>query len=156
MVLMNGHGGARPGAGRPRQDPMGKPRRRRSVYCTEDELEKIRTYLRLLRGGAVMKSFLESPSVGNRALVDHFVAAVDANIKSLAKDNPEDNRIFIVVYAAVAVIVHHVAGASFRESDGGDLVLEDAAGNALTEISFSMIASIEGDAINLFDRYNMG
>lgn len=106
-----------------------------------------------------MKSFLEPPSVGNRALVDHFVAAVDANIKSLAKDNPEDNRIFIVVYAAVAVIVHHVAGASFRESDGadgGDLVLEDAAGNALTEIPFSMIASIEGDAINLFDRYNMG
>ena len=47
--MMNGHGGAREGAGRPRADAGGAERRKHSIYCTRDELAEARSYLRQLR-----------------------------------------------------------------------------------------------------------
>lgn len=38
-------GGKRSGAGRPRQDADGMPRRKHSIYCTDEELEAVRGFL---------------------------------------------------------------------------------------------------------------
>lgn len=46
---MNGHGGAREGAGRPRADARGHERRKHSLYCTKDELQEARWFLQRLR-----------------------------------------------------------------------------------------------------------
>lgn len=46
---MTGRGGAREGAGRPRADVLGQERRKHSIYCTADELVKVRAYLQHLR-----------------------------------------------------------------------------------------------------------
>ena len=47
--MMNGHGGKREGAGRPRADAGGAERRKHSIYCTRDELAEARSFLRQLR-----------------------------------------------------------------------------------------------------------
>lgn len=50
MILnVNGHGGAREGAGRPRADILGQERRKHSIYCTKYELLKVRQFLQELR-----------------------------------------------------------------------------------------------------------
>lgn len=50
MILnVNGHGGARAGAGRPRADILGQERRKHSIYCTADELVRVRAFLQELR-----------------------------------------------------------------------------------------------------------
>lgn len=49
---MNGHGGARSGAGRPREDQHGEERRKHSIYCTQYELGLVRSYLKVLRRAA--------------------------------------------------------------------------------------------------------
>lgn len=38
-------GGKRSGAGRPRQDADGMPRRKHSIYCTDEELKAVRGFL---------------------------------------------------------------------------------------------------------------
>lgn len=43
------HGGARPGAGRPRKDPNGAARRRRAVYCTDEEYTALQNKLSEIR-----------------------------------------------------------------------------------------------------------
>ena len=48
MVIYK-HGGAREGAGRPRQDPNGEQRRKHSIYCTEKELKLLRETLIRIR-----------------------------------------------------------------------------------------------------------
>ena len=48
-MVLNGHGGARAGAGRPRADILGQERRKHSIYCTADELVRVREFLQNLR-----------------------------------------------------------------------------------------------------------
>lgn len=48
-MILTGHGGARAGAGRPRADILGQERRKHSIYCTKDELLKVRQFLQELR-----------------------------------------------------------------------------------------------------------
>lgn len=43
------HGGAREGAGRPRQDINGEQRKKHSIYCTETELKLVRDMLAKIR-----------------------------------------------------------------------------------------------------------
>jgi hypothetical protein len=42
-------GGFREGSGRPREDVAGEPRRKHSIYCTESELEMVRSMLKETR-----------------------------------------------------------------------------------------------------------
>lgn len=148
-MSMTGHGGARPGAGRPRQDPMGKPRRRRSVYCTEDELEKIRIYLKLLRGGAVMDRVkLQPPDPTDRVAINHFVDVVNEVVET---NHADDHRVLLVHHGASAesdfcVAVYHVAGAGFRDRDEGELTLTDADWNTVAAVPLDCVAFIELEA----------
>lgn len=50
------HGGAREGAGRPRQDPNGEQRRKHSIYCTEKELQLVRAMLVEIREKQLKKN----------------------------------------------------------------------------------------------------
>lgn len=55
-MTTHNRGGKRPGAGRPRADAQGAKRSKHTIYCTQDELLKVRTYLKILRQNADLKA----------------------------------------------------------------------------------------------------